>query len=340
MNTLPTIDEILKIIPPKCFERSLLKSLGYWLLDILIYIGLLMWFPLIHASYFGRFCYTVIQGTQMWILFIMGHECTHDSFSEYPLVNHFIGELTHGALLVPFWPWKITHTAHHTYHQHFDKDRSHPWWPVGTRQTESTFYRLFRLSGAAVFFSWPAYLYGGYLDGTHILPLSKAFAGNIVTILKCLGSTITVTGFTGLYWFWLCNSNGSQFLNKIVAPWTVFSFWLYTITYLQHHQNNGKTIVYTNNTWSYIKGALQTIDRRLGFGLDTLFHHITDCHITHHLFPKIPHYNLKTATGTIYKYMAEKGVSIHGPVDTNPFRIFKESVLYNSYVSNIMGAIN
>ena len=50
-------------------------------------------------------------------------------------------------------------------------------------------------------------------------------------------------------------------------------------------------------TPTYRYSAFETIDRKFGFGLDTLQHHITDGHIVHHLFfRKIPHYNLPIAT--------------------------------------------
>ena len=89
-----------------------------------------------------------------------------------------------------------------------------------------------------------------------------------------------------------------------VAPWFVFSWWLVAVTYLQHH--NHDTLVYDDTDWKFVDAAFETVDRKFGFGLDTLHHHITDGHVAHHLFFRnIPHYNLPIATKAIKKYLEE-----------------------------------
>jgi hypothetical protein len=42
--------------------------------------------------------------------------------------------------------------------------------------------------------------------------------------------------------------------------------------------------VYDNSSWSYLDGALETVDREYGWPIDSLHHHISDCHVVHHLF--------------------------------------------------------
>ena len=34
--------------------------------------------------------------------------------------------------------------------------------------------------------------------------------------------------------------------------------------------------VYEPEEWQFVRGQTQTIDRKYGFGLDTLMHHVTD----------------------------------------------------------------
>lgn len=45
--------------------------------------------------------------------------------------------------------------------------------------------------------------------------------------------------------------------------------------------------------WSYLRGALTTVDR--DYGLFNNIHHNIETHVVHHLFPQIPHYNLVEA---------------------------------------------
>jgi hypothetical protein len=49
------------------------------------------------------------------------------------------------------------------------------------------------------------------------------------------------------------------------------------VTYLQHQDEEIE--VYEDGNWTYVKGQSQTIDRKYGFGIDTLMHHITDCEL-------------------------------------------------------------
>lgn len=55
------------------------------------------------------------------------------------------------------------------------------------------------------------------------------------------------------------------------------------ITYLHHHHS--EVPHYTPEGWSYVKGALATVDREFGFIGKHLFHGIIEKHVIHHLFP-------------------------------------------------------
>merc|ERR1719274_299838 len=105
--------------------------------------------------------------------------------------------------------------------------------------------------------------------------------------------------------------NGQSLMNVLyyyVPTYFVYAWWLVTVTYLQHHHHD--TLVYDNDDWKFVDAAFETVDRKFGFGIDYLHHHITDGHVAHHLFFKnIPHYNLPIATKAIYTYMESNGLS-------------------------------
>jgi fatty acid desaturase len=46
--------------------------------------------------------------------------------------------------------------------------------------------------------------------------------------------------------------------------------------------------VHDQQEWSWFRGALCTVDRSFGPVLDHVFHHISDTHVCHHIFSKMP----------------------------------------------------
>ena len=101
--------------------------------------------------------------------------------------------------------------------------------------------------------------------------------------------------FTTLYFYlYLCSFDIQIFFKWYGCSWLVFSWWLVTVTYLQHHDDKLEdTIIYGDESWNFLNGALQTVDRTYNFGIDNLTHNITDGHLIHHIFfTQIPHYNL------------------------------------------------
>jgi len=104
------------------------------------------------------------------------------------------------------------------------------------------------------------------------------------------------------------------------APWLVMSFWLFMVTYLQHHSEEGK--LYTDETWSFTRGAFETVDRDYGKAVNKLSHHMNDGHVAHHLFfAKIPHYGLMAATEGIKAGLEVRGLKkqLYKSVETKNF---------------------
>jgi omega-3 fatty acid desaturase (delta-15 desaturase) len=206
------------------------------------------------------------------------------------------------------------------YHNHVDKDYSHPWYtPDKMVKPEFELARLMEknswLRALFPFFGWAVYLWG-MPDGSHFVPFSftgkennriwnesKQIRGDYQDHINCVisSSWVFVNAYAILT---VCQWNWSTFAYYYLAPALVYGWWLVTVTYLQHHDHT--TEVFDSKDWNFVYSAFQTIDRKFGFGIDKLHHHISDGHIAHHLFFKaIPHYNLPIATKAIYDYMNE-----------------------------------
>jgi omega-6 fatty acid desaturase (delta-12 desaturase) len=117
-----TIKQIRDAIPAHCFERSGLRGLAYVARDMACIAAT---FYLFHSRVTAetvpyspvRFAlwgiYTFVQGlfgTGIWVL---AHECGHQSFSPSKTLNDTVGWILHSSLLVPYFSWKISHGKHH-----------------------------------------------------------------------------------------------------------------------------------------------------------------------------------------------------------------------------------
>lgn len=96
--------------------------------------------------------------------------------------------------------------------------------------------------------------------------------------------------------------------NKILVlyfgPLCIINSWFITYSFLHH--TDPKIPWYGENEWTWLKGALSTIDRKYPILIDLIHHHGGSAHICHHLFPEIPHYHLIEATKYIKNVLGSK----------------------------------
>jgi omega-3 fatty acid desaturase (delta-15 desaturase) len=57
--------------------------------------------------------YWIAQGTMFWALFVVGHDCGHQSFSPSRTLNDVVGNIVHATIMVPYHGWRVSHRKHH-----------------------------------------------------------------------------------------------------------------------------------------------------------------------------------------------------------------------------------
>jgi omega-6 fatty acid desaturase (delta-12 desaturase) len=126
-----TIKQIRDAIPAHCFERSAATGFYYVFRDIALLATTFTIFynfvtPETIPSKAVRTVlwalYTFVQGcfgTGIWVL---AHECGHQSFSPSKTLNDTVGWVLHSALLVPYFSWKISHGKHHKATGNMERD--------------------------------------------------------------------------------------------------------------------------------------------------------------------------------------------------------------------------
>ncbi|KAI0482703.1 fatty acid desaturase-domain-containing protein [Xylariaceae sp. FL0804] len=338
-----TIKEIHDAIPKHCFERSAAKGLYYVFRDL---VSLTTTFYLFHTyvtpenvpylpvrvALWGL--YTFVQGLFGTGLWVLAHECGHQSFSTSKILNDTVGWVLHSSLLVPYFSWKISHGKHHKATGHMQRDMvfvpktreerasrigklAHELSELGE---ETPIVTLIHLVGQQLI-GWPNYLLtnvtghdhherqregrgkgkqNGWFTGVnHYNPSSPLYEAKDakLILLSDLGLAITITALV----FLTKTFGWSNMLVWYFLPYLWVNHWLVAITFLQH--TDPSLPHYNSESWTYVRGAAATIDREFGFIGRQLLHGIIETHVLHHYVSTIPFYNADEASDAIKKVM-------------------------------------
>ncbi|KAK7749082.1 hypothetical protein SLS62_008477 [Diatrype stigma] len=327
---LPDINTIRKAIPAHCFVPSTWTSMGYVVRDVTMAVALgyaaLTFIPMVENPMYRAVCwaaYGFVQGLVGVGIWILAHECGHGAFSVHRRLNDVVGWVLHSSLMVPFFSWKFSHARHHRFTGNMEKDMafvpsttpkmSHPHRLVlGFIDPElfedTPIVNLVKLI-AHQLGGWQMYLLFNVSAGpdslqnkdakwwrlSHFDPFSGVFRPNeaIYIAISDLGLAITAAGI----WYGSKAVGWETMALLYGVPYLWVHHWLVAITYLHHtHQDLPH---YDGKSWTFVAGALATVDRDFGFIGRHIFHGIIDTHVVHHLFSRIPFYHAEEATKAI-----------------------------------------
>jgi omega-3 fatty acid desaturase (delta-15 desaturase) len=248
-----------------------------------------------------------------WGMFVTGHDCGHGSFSRYSKLNDLVGTIVHGLILVPYYPWKMSHQHHHKNTGNIDVDEI--FYPIRESDADKlgangkSFFENYFFFG----FGWLAYLLLGYAGNnyeknftsgksemhSHFNPFDPMWSKRLGMAVSSIVFTLSV--FSTLVYISMSVDGGLRLVFTYYAvPWFVFASWLVIVTFLHHASEDTKWLA--PSEWSYARGQLEnTTDRTYGKVLDNITHNI-GTHVVHHLFPIIPHYNLVEANKHLKQY--------------------------------------
>lgn len=308
-----TLQDLRNAIPKHCFERSTWTSLRYTLVDVALVALLFAATKYINSPALPWFAplllwplYWVCQGCIMTGCWVIAHECGHRAFSDNIGLGDAIGLFLHSSLLVPYHSWRISHAKHHANTNSMENDevfipytRSEvgPFTPYEDIAPPKAFALRMVAIVKMLLFGWPVYLinhttgkkYGKFTS--HFVPSSPLFDDRqryLVVIsdiaLVAVAGVLTMLGLRNGFGWLFCVYG---------VPYLIVNMWLVLITDLQH--TDVRLPHFRGQEWTWLKGALCTIDRDYGF-LNHVFHHIGDTHIAHHIFHRMPHYHAQEAT--------------------------------------------
>ena len=139
-----------------------------------------------------------------------------------------------------------------------------------------------------LFLGWPMYLFGNYTgpaknkggNNSHFNPWSKLFTERQVPLVA-----LSVAGVAAVATLLLITAKAYGAAVVVMwfgCPYLVVNALLVIVTYLQHTDEHVPH--YRAPAFTWLRGALSTVDRSFGYWLDDASHHIADSHVVHHLF--------------------------------------------------------
>ncbi|KAF8158342.1 delta-12 fatty acid desaturase protein [Crassisporium funariophilum] len=374
--------DLLDAIPAHCFKRSALKSSVYVVWDLFViaclYQGTLYLDALIAPetlSLPNPYLYTAAR-VSLWALYgfcaglfatgiwVIGHECGHQAFSDSKTINNTVGWVLHSALGVPFHAWRITHAKHHASTGHMTQDQVFvpstrsdlglpPFNPaqgdiLGSRVTEEVKKELWEAigdspigaalgAGSYLLGGWPAYILTNASGQRRYPKGTSHFTPDAVMFSPHHHSQIIASNIGVFIWLFAIAASiyYKGFLDVFKAylvPYLWANHWLVLITFLQH--TDPLLPHYRAPEFNFQRGALATLDRNLLGDLGSVMgwigshatNGISETHVLHHVCSKIPHYNAWEASTALKKRLASLNVPIEGaPAGwAEVYRVYKE----------------
>lgn len=337
-----TLREIKAAIPATYFVRDMGKGLYFLTRDFLLAIA--AWSLALQIDpFFGQpnatgitthlFSETIrwlAWGVYWWFqgliftgIWVIGHECGHGAFSDYKLVNDFVGFLTHTFLWTPYFSWKISHHRHHRHHGSMEKDEVYvpktrsdlglpregdPRLDYDEVFGDTPIYTLFMLVRQQLL-AYPAYLLFN-VSGQKTYPKwTNHFDPNSILFTPAQRTTVLISN-AGIAFMTFAVTYASKHFGFAVVlkyygiPWLFVSHWFIMITYLHH--TDPVVPHYRGTEWTFQRGAAATVDRPiLGWQGRFFLHDVAHYHVIHHFFPKMPFYHAPEATKYLKAFLGE-----------------------------------
>ncbi|KAH8817907.1 delta-12 fatty acid desaturase [Flagelloscypha sp. PMI_526] len=287
--------------------------------------------------------YWIFQGISMTSCWCLAHEASHGTLSPRGWVNHLIGFPYHTFLFVPYFAWRSSHHAHHRAVTSVERDENYVP-PTRTRKglpakllakaedyhemLEETPIVCFtkivamQLFGLALYFlinmkGSPRYPFGT----NHYSPYSSLFRP--IEFWYIIASDVGLLAVIWVLREWTKVYGFSALCNFYVVPWMLTNHWIVLLTYLHH--TDPTVPYYRASQWSFVRGAIATVDRPLfGWIGSYFFHNVSHTHVSHHLFSHAPFYNQPAITQAIKPLLGESYNYDSTPIYRALYRTFTE----------------
>lgn len=303
----PTLRSLIKTFPKECYEKPTWKGLVYLTRDLAIYaaaVGILLSTDFLPMVLVGWVLATLATAG----LFVVGHDAAHGSLFESARLNGIAAKIAMLPSLHPESVWAYGHNrVHHAFAGCEGLDFVwHPVTPTQYREMSGWRRLLHRLEwsrfGAGIYYVraiwWDRLVHLEAPDR-----LRAAFRRDRVIValyMALMTAMVAAVGWTqsgtllGVAWMWV---------KVLLVPWLAWNWIIGWAVYVHHI--SAETRWYTRRDWRKFAGQVETTSNlRIPSWLNFFWHDIF-LHIPHHIDPRIPFYNLGTATEVLNRHGVE-----------------------------------
>ena len=297
-NTSTSVKQLFNTIPP------------FILLWVAAYVSL-------EISYWLSLGLSIIASGFVIRIFIIFHDCTHQSFFKSRKANDILGTITGIITLFPYEQWKRSHSIHHATSSNLNKRGTGDIWILTVDEyLAAPFwlrlkYRLYRN---------PLVMFG--LGPIFLFLITNRFNRKDARKKERINTYVTNFSILILYTL-LCLVIGWQAFLMIQLPILFVSgmlgIWLF---YVQHQFED--SYFEDEEKWDYVKAAIEgssyyKLPKLLQWVTGNIgFHHV------HHLSPKVPNYYLEPVHENILPLQKATTITIRSSLKALRFRLWDE----------------
>lgn len=318
-----TLRRLRSAIPDECNE--VIEWRSWWsLLQALAMIalsqGLLAILPIERGwslawqipALFAAWCFA---GLAFAGLFVLGHDCGHNSFSKSRLANSIVGHVAMGLLLTGLTNWVLGHNHHHKYPNIRKKDTN---WPENmvTREELDKLPKGDRVGLMLAYGSPLGFLLGYWITIVRYIFMAKSYPQVPMTPRRrrmlSVSNWVTL-GLSGGLVVTLAVTLGAGGLFKHYGAPVFVAAAIGAFLTLLHHSSE-HAMYFDEADWSPFRGqVVSTFNVRLPRWFEAMVFDI-NIHLPHHLSPAMPWYHLRTANQALRRafpgYVQERRLSL------------------------------
>lgn len=285
LKQLPAIVKAYQLPNTRKAVWQMITSFGPFLA---IWVAMYLMVVLFHVSYWYVAPLAILNGFFLVRIFIIQHDCGHQSFTASRAANDIIGQVCSYISFIPYRYWAKSHNFHHGHNgilwEHRDIGDIN-LLTVNEFKALSRFekirYTLFR-SSPVLFLLGPIW----FIFVNNRLPMIRIKGWEHAHRALLLNNILLVLFYTAMVW--LLGYEALLLVHiPIIAAFGIIAIWFF---YVQHqHETAYKQ---WKDRWDYIRAAIQGSTY---YKLPKLFHWLTGnigYHHIHHLNPLVPNYEL------------------------------------------------